>query len=102
MAWEHINRIFPTGKITTTEGDTLLNNEIIQQDLKTITAIRTYATRNMFYKQDKYVWGSNGEFAIINILDVLNLFPHVDNIAPLNIYGMCMKNDFCIENNIQG
>lgn len=30
MAWEHIDRIFPTGKVTTTEGDILLNNEIIQ------------------------------------------------------------------------
>ena len=101
MAWEHINKIFPTGSIYTSADIFLTNQDIVNNKLKTVSSYRTYVSRNMVYKQEQWVWGEDGEFAIISTFDALNLVPHVDNISPLNVYGNIMIKKFLDDNNIQ-
>ena len=100
MAWEHIDIIFPTGYMTTATGVTLTNQDIINNQLQVVSSIRNYCSRGMFYKEEEWVWGANGEFAIITKFDALNLIPHVDGIAPLNVYGNMMVRQFLNEHNI--
>ena len=101
MAWEHINTIFPIGYMTASNGDVLTNQDIINNQLQVVSSIRNYCSRGMFYKEEEWVWGANGEFAIITKFDALNLVPHVDDIAPLNVYGNMMVRQFLNEHNIE-
>ena len=93
MAWDNINQIFPSGYIITKQGDYFTNAEVIAYQFKTLSAFRNYRTRNMVTKQEEYIWGDNGEFAL-KTNNVLNFFPHVNNVAPLNVYGMGMLKDY--------
>ena len=100
MAWEHINTIFPIGYIETVQQGILTNKQIVDKKLKMVSAMRSYASRGMFYKQEEWAWGENGEFAVITKFDAMSLTPHVDNINPLNIYGSLMVRQFLDDNGL--
>jgi len=96
MAWEQLNRIW--------RGDTLFFNEtgpISIQELRSrpeigyVTRERNIYAREMIIRQEKEVYGKDGEFAILQEYDVYADEPHPDlTCFPLSVYGMAMVNDY--------
>lgn len=95
MAWEKANKIFPFGYADLPDGNYIPNNLLKDSKIKTIYKDVDRFARHMIISTERYVWGDEGEFAIVAPYDVYNCTRHVDfNYLPLSVYGQSMVNSY--------
>lgn len=101
MAWERAEEFFPTGKVPLSDGSIITIDELKKSKVQTIYMDFTSRLKNMTKELRTYVWGANGECAILQKYNVNNLLPHPsDSVHPLNTYGIHMINNYTKLNNI--
>ncbi len=89
--WENAEKIFPSG---TTPDKQLTIEQLKQINPPYYTFPFETLARNMVISKKKYVWGNQGEFALIEDYNLQNLLPHPEIDSALNVYGQHMIVDY--------